>query len=304
MVSAVLPSSATVVPTQQLCLISYLLLGLIAVESILVFWLVTAEKRLTRRRRIKRAGREFQRRWTAVVSSVHSASVAHAAKSKWLRLRKGRPQQQPSGTPQPAAACAPAGGPSGLGNGESPEPPAPGNNNKLAAQQTTGDRFGGLGLYGQDGSSGDSDSGRSDDSSRGGASRPGSRENADGTVGPSRLEQQQQQQQQQEAAPEEEAAPLPPSDPEAGRPWRCCLPAAAKEKKKAPKPPAAPGWLRLQGMKLWEVWRETRTNHEYAELCADRIDRSTFWVTLAGFLVAIIVIFATQSQLQPELVLI
>ena len=82
MVAAVLPSSATVVPTQQLCLISYLLLGLIGVESILVYWLVTAEKRLDRRRRIKRAGREFQRRWsTIVLASVHSASVAHTAKT-------------------------------------------------------------------------------------------------------------------------------------------------------------------------------------------------------------------------------
>ena len=302
-VSAVLPSSATVVPTQQLCLISYLLLGLIGIESILVYWLVTAERRLTRKRRIKRAGRAFQRRWSAVVSSVHSASVAHAAKSKWLRLRKGRPQQQqqqqqqPSGTQQQVAAQASAGGPSGLGNGESPEPAATGNI-KPAAQQTTADRFGGLGLYAQDNSSGGSSSGSecSDDSSRAAAAaaRQGRDETTDSAGRP-------QQEHQQAAAAEVDAAPLPPSDPEAGRAWRRCLPAA---KKKAPQTTAGPGWLRLQGMKLREVWKETHTNHEYAELCADRIDRATFWVSLVGFLVAIIAIFATQSQVQPALVLI
>ena len=52
-IAAVLPSSSTVVPTQQLVIVSYFILAAIGVFSILTYQLTTYQKRRERARKIK-----------------------------------------------------------------------------------------------------------------------------------------------------------------------------------------------------------------------------------------------------------
>ncbi|KAL4421264.1 hypothetical protein ABPG75_010555 [Micractinium tetrahymenae] len=74
--SSDLPSSSTVVPTQQLIIVSYCILALIGVSSIGVFWMVGLHRQQERQRRLKRAQRAFSSRWQSVTSSLGYAAAA------------------------------------------------------------------------------------------------------------------------------------------------------------------------------------------------------------------------------------
>ncbi|GAB4813010.1 hypothetical protein N2152v2_000056, partial [Parachlorella kessleri] len=75
-ISGVLPSSSTVVPTQQLVIVSYAVLAIIGIMSIAVYFIITADRQRAKRERSRRASRAFTQRWTTFVGGVGSASAA------------------------------------------------------------------------------------------------------------------------------------------------------------------------------------------------------------------------------------
>ena len=68
--------------------------------------------------------------------------------------------------------------------------------------------------------------------------------------------------------------------------------------------PHRPGWLRYQWLRLGEVRGELGRSHAFADMWADRLDTGTFWALLLVYIVAVAVIFAVESEVQPTLTLI
>lgn len=97
-----LPQSSYIVPTQQLCLLSYCVLGFVGLESIIIYKFVTVERQLKIKKLTKQAKKQFTKRWeTARRSrSVHVASQRQKSKAPFssccapwpssLRFRKAQ----------------------------------------------------------------------------------------------------------------------------------------------------------------------------------------------------------------------
>lgn len=112
-VSSSLPASTTVVPTQQIILISYFVLAIIALLSVCTYQLTVIESRKKKKERIRQARQEFEDRWVEVKQSLSGQMMAARAGSAWLKKRKG----------------------------------ATGEKNAEVGNQTTSDHFGGMGIF-------------------------------------------------------------------------------------------------------------------------------------------------------------
>ncbi|KAI7836521.1 hypothetical protein COHA_009622 [Chlorella ohadii] len=398
-IAAGLPSSQTVVPTQQLIIVSYCILAGIGVTSILVFWMVSLHRSRERQRRLARAKRAFTHRWHSVTSSLGLAASAVAAfkakgaagaaagrskgggngngtavqgsapsvpstRSAQGGVKGGAPRLRSrlqssrvswgsdvakaanaaAGGAEPAPPGTTSGGSSGAAAGAMPASPferaatgaaaskwqaaagaaaqqapalagadshvgsgvqlLPAQAPSSAAQPRTletantisGPQGGGMGVYGggsfaeRGSSDDDSDGGGGDDSGSDSSFNSRSR-------GPWPVAIQRPDARAEEAAA---AAPEPAADEEEGGPqprwWRraCCAGCGLAVGR-----PAAPGWLKLHLMQLRLMKEEMLDSQDYADFVARRIDKYIFWTTLAGFNIAVILIFAIQSTYQP-----
>lgn len=85
----------------------------------------------------------------------------------------------------------------------------------------------------------------------------------------------------------------------------CFRPASAGEGEvvRAPGGPGAaaprPNWFKLALLKMKLMKEEMGGSQDYAMWVALRLDRYIFWTTTAGFIIAVILIFAIQAQDQP-----
>ncbi|PRW32523.1 alpha beta- isoform C [Chlorella sorokiniana] len=414
-IAAGLPSSQTVVPTQQLIIVSYCILAGIGVTSILVFWMVSLHRSRERQRRLARAKRAFTNRWHSVTSSMGLAASAVAAfKAKGAAAAAGRgtggagnggngnaagssppsaPSTQsgqggvkggaprlrsrlqssrvswgsdvgnaaaagagaadlaaqaaepPSGSPQQealpaspferaaggtaaskwkaaagaagtagtagaAGAAALPGADSHVGSGVQLLPAAPTSSAVQPRLETagtiSGPQGGGMGVYGggsfaERGSSGDDDSDAGGSSGGGGDDSDSSFHSRSRGPWPVAAIQRPDPRAEEAAA----AAPALAADEEEGGPqprwWRrsaCCGGGVGGAVAWAR--PAMPGWLKLHVMQLRLMKEEMLDSQDYADFVARRIDKYIFWTTLAGFNIAVILIFAIQSTYQPQ----
>lgn len=94
-VGSYIPSSSTIVPTQQLIITSYLVLGLIGLVCILVYLLVSQKERAEVKQRVSCAHQSFRQRWSVAKQSytMHwtQAVAVNTAGAKWagrMRQRK------------------------------------------------------------------------------------------------------------------------------------------------------------------------------------------------------------------------
>lgn len=106
-VAGELPQSSTIVPTQQLCLVSYFVLGFVGLESILTYKLVTMVKQQNIKHRTRRAQKQFTQRWTTIQRSMQEGNRKSNLNEKsswragtWLRRRPA--SRQPTLSPIPS----------------------------------------------------------------------------------------------------------------------------------------------------------------------------------------------------------
>ncbi|KAL4421658.1 hypothetical protein ABPG77_001199 [Micractinium sp. CCAP 211/92] len=331
--STALPSSSTVVPTQQLIIVSYCILALIGVSSIGVFWMVGLHRQQERQRRLKLAKRAFSSRWQSVTSSLGYASAAGIVMQRSARsgdgsakeasvarvvsqaLRSRRAQSQAGQGPGapvqggmaaaavaaglPASPFAVLADPAGIGAAHQQQQQQQQQQPALPPASTSS-AAAGMGVF-----SGSSKSSGGDGSSEG----SGDESNSSGGGGLRTKRQSAAAAALASAADAEEAGGGDRQRRHLAR-WRrralCCLRPAASEAKATPSPGtgavAKPGWLRLQWLKLRLMKEEMRNNQDYAMYVALTIDRHIFWTTLVGFLLAVILIFSIQSTYQPAAV--
>ena len=90
-----LPRSSTIVPTQQLCLMSYFVLGFVGLESICSYKIVNLVKSRQINHRTIQAHRKFSKRWNTIVLERRRASqtpgaggIGFGKRLSWLRQRK------------------------------------------------------------------------------------------------------------------------------------------------------------------------------------------------------------------------
>eukprot|EP00887_Chlorella_sp_A99_P003895 scaffold11.g3895.t1 len=87
-VNASLPSSSTIVPTQQLILASYIVLGMIGLCSIITYYLSTTARRRQKQESIERARKSFKYKDEAVWHEMNTSSeyALHVAEKldRWL----------------------------------------------------------------------------------------------------------------------------------------------------------------------------------------------------------------------------
>ncbi|PSC69798.1 ligand-gated ion channel [Micractinium conductrix] len=259
--AAGLPSSTTVVPTQQLILVSYGILALIGVCSIFVFEVVSLHRTRERQRRLKRAQRAFSTRWHSVASSLGSAAAAIAGMGE--RQAKHNGSKPGSRLPSATAGC--NAGPARQQLPAQPlalTPAAPAGQQRQEGLETNdtfkGPQGGGMGVY-----TGSSESSASEEAGGQGAAATGNESSGGESSG---------------------GSSSAGSSSKGGLRARC-----------APAQPPPAAFLKLRVIK-----EEMRANQDYAMYVALRCDRWIFWTTILGFNLAVILILAIQSQMQPQ----
>lgn len=324
-----LPSSTTIVPTQQLIIVAYCILGGIGVSSILGFWLVQLHRTSERRRRLQHAKRQFTRRWATVTTGMGLEAAAApqmqqqrqmsvngngsaSASSSVAGMKRRRPNAKAapsqvafaaspaSASEQPAAAAdgaAPPGLPIDAQQQQQQQYAQQPSNWPVAAGPSLAPHTGGMGVYA---ASSASDGGA--DSEDGSVHSFDSQRPGHGGMRVS-----------------EEPAPVAVADEEDGgavqqlpkwltRPGACCgWPrwrrrggGGGGDAAGGGGTPHKPSWFELQYYKMKLMKEEMRRNQDYAMFVALQIDNCIFWVTLIGFNIAVVLIFAIQSQMDAK----
>lgn len=121
--AAVLPASTTVVPTQQIIIISYFVLAFIGFLSVLTYQLTVLDDRRRKKERIQQARRQFKDHWLTFKKSFTSNVAATQSKNRWLRHRKTNAESS-----------------EGVSNGKTLQ-------RRPTYESQTSDRFGGMGIF-------------------------------------------------------------------------------------------------------------------------------------------------------------
>ena len=299
-VGDVLPQSSVIVPTQQLVLLSYLILGFVGLESIILYKIVTAERQRNIKKRTLQAKKKFLKRWDALSTSfrqTHTAAVRSSKSGLGLAFRRRKTLNgastsagalpDPSGVPQDVAVDLPT----DFQQFRSPQTTsaatlATSPFDQTASVQDGGDQrrdqrvlmttmstkesqqqlpFGGINV-GID----------SDDSQPFGGNSNGSDfDSSDDGRNPN------QDPKNSNAVNNRDGATTTASH---GR------------------MSAIKAWFVLAGRKMKETNREIKTNPDYALYWALSVDKWVFWITLIAYNTALIVIFAINATYQAPVV--
>lgn len=340
-VNTVLPSSSEIVPTQQLVIVSYCVLGLVALMSIFTYIIATNERQLEKKRRIERAREGFRHHWKSVTqtrlagapSSTGSAAAGAVASGtgRLASVFKRRPAE--AATASSGALPAPA-LPGALEEGAAAAAPASPFDQQLQQQQQRAPshrrrrhdsavrrssrpereegQFGGIGVMAPE-----------DDSDTAASSAADSSE--EGTVDTFSSS---SSRRRRGGVPHLRPAAAPPrcgrqvrwpsdigGDVEQG--GESVLPAGAvagaagagshwqhlstKLSRKVLEG-KKPSWFKLQQLKMKATLHEMNHSKEYALYLATRMDKVMFWATFLLYTLAIILIFALQANDSPELI--
>lgn len=226
---SMLPASTTIVPTQQVILVSYFVLAIIAVMSVGTFQLAHMDDRRKQREKMYQAQQRFADQWVILKSSFTGSSSSTMGR-KWFRKRDNSDMNDETV----------------LNEGSF------GRSTPHASEQST--HYGGIGLF----VTGESDRQRSDvDAFR-------------RTLSNLEHEERQSSVAKQSGASE-----------------------GASQKQ--------PHWMRLQCLKVKEMWRAAHDHPDYALFLAERIDFWCFLFVLIAYNVAVILILALQSNDDPSL---
>jgi hypothetical protein len=290
-VADVLPQSSVIVPTQQLVLLSYCILGFVGLESIIIYKIVTVERQKNIEKRTFMAKEAFTQRWMAVSQNFRRENTQQLANKSSLGLRRRKTTINTSGVPadvavdlpdeiqlngqqqvpSPALAASPFDQAAENNNTTGRNAHREGNRGRPEGVAWLGPHesqqnlpFGGInvgeGDYSGDsepfgGASAGSDFASSDDEQPGRVRKGGNTPVNRGTV-------------------------IPPS--------------GGMSRMKA--------WFVLKGAKFKETTREIKRNPDYALYWALSVDKYVFWVTLIAYNIALIVIFAINATYQAPIV--
>ncbi|GAB4813008.1 hypothetical protein N2152v2_000054 [Parachlorella kessleri] len=340
-ISSVLPSSSTVVPTQQLVIVSYAVLAIIGIMSIVVYFVITADRQRSQRERGRHASRAFTHRWTTLVRGDSLASAAGmeaaaavAAAAPGPAVAAPQPMTSPMSAPDqqcllPGGTAAAAIHKEPLGDmGVEIPMPVGQEASKLKDDEDAEDKsYRGSdseadsppvfregkgrwrqGTWGESGPpQGDPAPGASwgcgDGDSPCASKAAGSCEGGDLEAGHG---QQQHRGQQAQRAQHGGGDGIVGLEVERGgnrRGWwaaggwrpACCAWQWWREALLWPW-----RWLVVQQLRFKEMLQEAQQNKEYAEHLARSLDRVVFWVVLAGYNVAVVIIFALGAQWQAD----
>lgn len=288
----ILPKSSVIVPTQQLVLTSYLVLGFVGLESIIIYRIVTVERRKNIRKRTTLAKEAFKKRWKTVTHDFHRGNTSNnndringMANKSDLGLRRRKTSNAQSRIPADITIDLPD--ESHLERGQQPQaqvsrPPqapvataSPFDQADPIPEEATSRKenhadhqnlpFGGIGEH------------DSDDSDQFGGASAGS-----------------------------DFA----SDDDEGRPASRAIKGANTPITRDTKIPKIndgwmfkiKAWFVLTATRLKEMNREMKTNPDYALHCAMSIDKVVFWTTLIAYSIAIILIFTISATYETPIV--
>lgn len=287
-VGDVLPKSSVIVPTQQLVLLSYLILGFVGLESIILYKIVTVEKQKNIKKRMVLAKEAFTKRWNTFALDFRRAhtfntkdgqdGIYATASKSGLGLRRRKTSNGQSGIPADITVDLPD--ESQIEGGQQPHVSRPlpaaspfdqahpiseeGVSRKDIHANQENSTFGGIGDNDSDDSQRFGASAGSDFASDDNEGRPASRGGVRGANTPVTRD-----------------TTIPQNND--GR----------MSKMKA--------WFVLARTRMKEMNRERKTNPDYALYLALSVDRVVFWTTLIAYDIALIVIFAINSSYQAPI---
>lgn len=270
---------------------TYLVLGFIGLESIIVYRIVMVQRQRELHSRARAGRQQFAQHWSMVKRELSKpAAKAAVARARWAdavdRVQTqaasnhgGQAEQQPPGEQPPGGASLSMAMP----HQEAGSSAA--NAGALGAQQSSRDeeQYGALAVFAHDTSDSEPFGGRSDGSSYASSSHRGAIAGAPAA-----------------RTSDEEAA------------WwdaRRCLGCSRRRKKQPGSqsnvPPAGaapeaasvkhPGWLKLQWLQFKEMRRQMDCSQDYALHIALNMDAVAFWFTAIGYNVGMIILLIVQS---------
>jgi hypothetical protein len=298
-VGDVLPQSSVIVPTQQLVLLSYCILGFVGLESIIIYKIVTVERQRNIKNRTVMAKEAFTKRWDAVSKNFrrmntleglngddNSGDGVRSSKSGLgLRRRKTTTKNASSGLPADIAVDLPdeigrldleglqqvgAAPPQPVGTAspfdQTTSPHGEGSDHRgLHISKTHQSQqnlpFGGI----------NPENDTEDSEPFGGGSNGSDFASSD--------------------------EDRPPRAPKLQNTTDSTIP----ETYNVGRMSKVKAWFVLTGTKLRETSREIKTNPDYALYWALSVDRVVFWTTLIAYNIALIIIFAINATYQAPI---
>lgn len=94
-IAETLPHSSEIVPTQQLTLISYVVLAICGIEAILVYRIANMRKEITKKEAVATARRQFDARWRATMAARRGAAApAQKGCLRWRGRRRAQDNRE------------------------------------------------------------------------------------------------------------------------------------------------------------------------------------------------------------------